>query len=348
MIGEFLKQAAGHAPALSLAFALLLFAAEGWRQRTPLRYVAARRWAANGSLVVVAWVLLAWLAPLTIVAATLFAAERGLGLFNLLHVPTAVAVVASILVVDLADYALHRLEHRLPSLWRIHRLHHTDPDVDVTTTYRFHPLEIVLRSVASSAVAVLVGMPPLAAAAYVVLTTLSSVLSHANIRLPDGVDRALRQVVITPDFHRTHHSRHARDANANFGVCLAFWDRLFGTYVPMPARGHEGVEFGVEGYSHREATAIVRMLADPFLRGPGNAAPAGDATPVPGEPGISAMERKVRSMAAGTPAAHPGVAVQGEALPDDLHLPERDQALPSDRARRMNACQTAFGSQMSR
>ena len=153
--------------------------------------------------------------------------------------PDVVAFTVSWLALDLVAYVEHRLKHRIPLLWRIHRLHHSDPDVDVTTTLRFHPFEVLLRTAVRGVVATAIGMPPIAAVAYSLLMAAVSVPSHANIRQPGSIWRTLGLIVITPDFHRTHHSIDRDDCNSNFGLLLSCWDRLFGTYRSTPMLGHE-------------------------------------------------------------------------------------------------------------
>ena len=179
--------------------------------------------------------------------------------------PDVVAFTVSWLALDLVAYVEHRLKHRIPLLWRIHRLHHSDPDVDVTTTLPFHPFEVLLRTAVRGVVATAIGMPPIAAVAYSLLMAAVSVLSHANIRQPGSIWRTLGLIVITPDFHRTHHSIDRDDCNSNFGLLLSCWDRLFGTYRSTPMLGHENIRFGVEGLTVKDGTSILKMLADPFV-----------------------------------------------------------------------------------
>ena len=269
---QFAARPAELAFALSIGCATVLLLAEAWRPLTGLQHSLGRRWFANLSLLLASAVIQRGLASLALFSLAVLAAERGWGLFHRLDTPIPLVIAASILAIDLAGYAVHRLEHRFPVLWRIHRLHHSDPDVDVTTSYRFHPFEVALRSVAKGAVVVAIGAPPVAVGGYIVSSAVVSVLSHANLRLPRVLDRAIGLVALTPEMHRTHHSIDAADSNANFGVCLSLWDRLFQTYRACPRYGHERMVFGVAGRSAGEATSILRMLADPFLpEGPGAA-----------------------------------------------------------------------------
>ena len=265
MSEDLLSHWEGHAFVLSVGLALVLLLAEGcWpraRQRRPLR----RRWLANLGVFAATRIAFWWLSPLSLLGAAFLADKGGWGLFNWVSAPEIVAVTVSLLVLDLSTYVEHRLKHRIPVLWRIHRLHHSDPGVDVTTSLRHHPLEVLLRTTANVAVATAIGMPPVAAVVYLLLTAVTSVLSHADLRLPGTLCRALGMLVITPDNHRTHHSIDPEDGNSNFGICLSCWDRLFGTYRAVPTLGHEHIVFGVESCTIGDETSILKMLADPFV-----------------------------------------------------------------------------------
>ena len=265
MSEELLSRWAGQAFVLGTGLALPLLLAESWWPTARQRSALGRRWVANLLAYAATAVLLRWLPLISLLGTALLAKQNGWGLFNLLMAPEWVAVAFSVLAIDLSGYLVHLLEHRIPLLWRIHRMHHSDPDVDVTTTYRFHPLEVLLRAGANIVVAFAVGMPPVAAVGYLLLSTITSVLSHANLRLPHVLDRPLGLVIITPGIHRTHHSVDRDDSNSNFSVCLSCWDRLFGTFRPMPTLGYADIEFGVEGRTVEDGTSILRMLADPFL-----------------------------------------------------------------------------------
>jgi sterol desaturase/sphingolipid hydroxylase (fatty acid hydroxylase superfamily) len=262
---EFLTQWADQAFMLGLGLTLLMLLAEGWWPRVRAQSALGRRWLANLVAYLATILTLRWLPALSMIGAALLAERQGWGLLNRLAVWPAVTVAVSIVAIDLAGYLIHRLEHHSPLLWRIHRLHHSDPDVDVTTTYRFHPFEVVLRAGVSAVVVLGVGVPVIAAALYQLISTLTSVLSHADVKLPHTLDAAFGWIVITPDIHRTHHSIDRDDSNSNFSVCLSCWDRLFGTFRSAPKRGHENMIFGTESRTAADGTSLLRMLADPFL-----------------------------------------------------------------------------------
>ena len=281
MDSDVLTRWAGQAFVLGLGLTLAVLFVEGLRPRARVQFALGRRWFANlltyVSTALASW----WLRPVSLVGAALLAQQNGWGLFNHLTAPSVVAIGVSFAAIDLAGYLFHRLEHRSSLLWRIHRMHHSDPDVDVTTTYRFHPFEVLLRGAVDTVVAIGVGVPVIAPVLHQLISTVTSVLSHANVRIPHALEAAIGWIVITPNIHRTHHSIDSEDSNANFSVCLSCWDRLFGTFRPVPALGHENIRFGVDGRTADDGTSILRMLADPLLpeRVPAPLAPTGFVTP---------------------------------------------------------------------
>ena len=232
-----------------------------------------RRWPANGGLTVLNILVLGAM-PVGIVAAADHAAVQGWGLLNLAVVPPALALGAGFLLRTLLGYFIHVAMHRVPLLWRIHRVHHTDVQMDVSTTVRFHPLELVVSMPVLLGMAVLRGIPPLALILYELLDTAMAVFTHANIRLPDPVDRALRLVLVTPAMHRLHHSAHQPETDGNYGAMLTWWDRLFGTYRVRPPAEIGAIRLGLDEWPDRRVASLWWLLRLPF-------AAAGRARPVP-------------------------------------------------------------------
>jgi sterol desaturase/sphingolipid hydroxylase (fatty acid hydroxylase superfamily) len=248
--------------AVLVAMALWEVAAPRRRQDIP-RVI---RWTNNLALVVVDTVILRLTFPILAVGLALMAEERGWGLLNALDTPLWLAVLLSILLLDLAIYLQHVLFHAVPGLWRLHRMHHADLEFDVTTGLRFHPVEIVLSMVIKLAVVAALGAPAVAVLLFEVLLNATALFNHANIRLPTGVDRVLRWVMVTPDMHRVHHSVIPAETNSNFGFNLPWWDRLLGTYRAQPKAGHEGMTIGIEQFRTPRDLWLDRMLVQP-LRG---------------------------------------------------------------------------------
>ncbi len=203
--------------------------------------------------------------PLTAVGIALFAEGHRWGLLNSLPVPRWIAILTSLLLLDLAIYLQHVMFHAVPALWRIHRMHHADLDFDVTTGVRFHPFEIVISMAFKFAVVVALGTPAAAVLAFEVLLNATSMFNHGNLGIPVGADRMLRRFVVTPDMHRVHHSIVVDETNSNFGFNLPWWDRLLGTYRDQPRAGHERMTIGIEQFREPRELRLERMLVQPFL-----------------------------------------------------------------------------------
>lgn len=260
-----------HEPTIRLtAFFGILAAMMVWELAAPRRRLELPRvirWSNNLALVVVDTAILRLAFPVLAVGLAGLAEAKGWGLFNVLDLPLWVEVIAAVLILDLAIYLQHILFHAVPGLWRLHRMHHADLDFDATTGLRFHPVEILLSMAIKLAVVGAIGAPPVAVLAFEVILNATSLFNHGNVRLPPAVDRVLRLVLVTPDMHRVHHSSDPRETNSNFGFSVPWWDRLLGTYVAQPAKGHEGMEIGIEQFRTERDLWLDRMLIQP-VRGP--------------------------------------------------------------------------------
>ena len=174
------------------------------------------------------------------------------------------AIVPSIIMLDLAIYLQHVIFHAVPALWRIHQMHHTDVDLDVTSGARFHPVEIAISLLLKIAAVVVIGAPPDAVVIFEVVLNATSMFNHSNVYIPEPADRALRWMTVTPDMHRVHHSIARVETNSNFGFNLSWWDRLLGTYREQPAAGQLAMVIGVEQFRERREAWLDRMLTQPF------------------------------------------------------------------------------------
>ena len=225
-----------------------------------------RRWGSNLGIVFLNSALLRLLLPVAATGFALLAADRGWGLFNILAVRPWVAVLASVILLDFAIYLQHIMFHAVPALWRLHRMHHADLDFDVTTGARFHPIEILLSMLIKFAVIALIGAPAAAVVIFEVVLNATAMFNHGNVRLPLGLDRVLRLLIVTPDMHRVHHSIEDHEANSNFGFNLSLWDRLLGTYKNQPDAGHDGMTIGIRDYRKPKlVNDLPGMLILPFL-----------------------------------------------------------------------------------
>jgi len=274
-IGPF-ESLASAEPLMRLAFflavAALLAAGEAVRPRLAAPAGARRRWLGNLGVSAVS-VACTWLFPVLPVGAAVWAAQRGLGLFNALALPGALSGVLAVVLLDLAIYFQHRAMHALRPLWFIHRTHHADVFFDFTTAVRFHPFEIVLSTAYKLALVALLGPSPAAVLTFEILLNCLPMFNHSNLRLPGAVDRVLRLVVVTPDMHRVHHSADMREANTNFGFNFPWWDRIFRTYLASPAKGHEGMRIGLNILRDARFSRLTGILAIPFVS---SAHPAAD------------------------------------------------------------------------
>ena len=230
------------------------------------------RWTNNLGVVAVDTILVRLTFPVVAVGLAIMAEERGWGLFNVLEAPAWIAFAVSLLALDLAIYLQHVMFHAVPALWRLHRMHHADLEFDVTTGLRFHPVEILLSMGIKLAVVAVLGPPAVAVLVFEILLNGTAMFNHGNVRIPLGLDRVLRWIVVTPDMHRVHHSIHPSETNSNFGFNLPWWDRLLGTYRAQPREGHEGMTIGIEQFRTSRDLWLDRMLIQP-LRGPASGYP---------------------------------------------------------------------------
>lgn len=238
---------------------------EGLAPRRALARPLRRRWLANFAVIAIDTVLTRALLPFTMIGAAAFAAERGGGLLNQLAFPAEAAWLLAVLALDGSRYAQHVALHRIPWLWRLHRMHHTDADYDFTTALRFHPVESLLTTGCSLLVIAALGPPVAVVCAYEILFTAVAPFAHANVRIRPRIDRWLRLVVVTPDLHRVHHSALESETDSNFASASPWWDRAFGTYRAAPALGHDAMRFGLPEFSDPRHDGLGWMLANPWL-----------------------------------------------------------------------------------
>lgn len=239
---------------IRLACFLGVFTVMGlWELSSPRRVLTVTkgsRWIGNLALVVINTIAVRLLMPITAVAAALFTESRQWGVFALVDWPSWVEVILAVLVFDLAIYLQHVMFHAVPLFWRLHKVHHADIDIDVTTGLRFHTLEILLSAVIKLGVVVMLGPPAIAVVLFEVLLNATSMFNHSNVRLPAWLDQIVRCILVTPDMHRVHHSVLRRETNSNFGFNLPWWDLLLGTYIAQPAKGHDKMDIGLSQYRH--------------------------------------------------------------------------------------------------
>lgn len=224
------------------------------------------RWFTNISLVIVDTLALRLIMPILAVGMADYAAGQGWGLLALVDFSLWIEIIIAFLLLDMLIYAQHIAFHKIPVLWRFHKVHHADRDLDVTSGARFHPLEAVFSMAYKLLCIALIGPAAFAVFLFEVVLNAAAMFNHANVRLPLGIDRVLRLFIVTPDMHRVHHSVIERETNSNYSFFLTVWDRIFKTYIAQPEKGHESMTVGLSEYQDSKPANLIWSLLVPFSR----------------------------------------------------------------------------------
>lgn len=250
---------------LSIFFGVLLLML-GLERLLPRRAAPdhRRRWPANLGMALLSSLLLRLLFPIAAAGVALMAEERGLGLLNLVDMPHWARFALALLALDFLIWLQHLVFHKIPILWRLHLMHHSDPALDATTGIRFHPLEILLSMLIKMAAVLALGAPAPAVMAFEILLNATAMFNHANIDVPRRLDRWLRLALVTPDFHLVHHSVIRAEHDGNYGFNLPWWDYLFGTYKAAPSAGRDRMEIGLRDWRSATGPGFFAMLLLPF------------------------------------------------------------------------------------
>ncbi|RJR33431.1 MAG: sterol desaturase family protein [Desulfobacteraceae bacterium] len=258
---------------IRLAFFIGTFALVGLLEmvspRRTLTTSKSGRWFANIVIIALNPVSIRLVFPIVPVGMAIFAQERSWGFLNYVGLSYWLEVVIAVILLDFTIYLQHVLHHAVPLLWRLHMMHHSDLDIDVTTGMRFHPIEILLSLGIKIAAVAVIGPPVLAVLIFEVALNSTTLFNHSNLRIPEELDRILRILVVTPDMHRVHHSVIIRETNSNYGFNLPWWDRLFGTYNAQPERGHQGMSIGLSQFRDPKKLSLPQLLVLPFVGDPG-------------------------------------------------------------------------------
>ena len=202
--------------------------------------------------------------PVAAIAVALWTQSNGWGLLNLVGLPVWLEWIIAIMVLDWVIWAQHLATHKIPILWRIHRVHHSDTDMDASTAIRFHPVEIVFSIFVKSVAIILLGPAALAVVVFEALVNGSALFNHANFKLPLGVDKIVRKIFVTPDMHRVHHSVYREETDSNYGFFLSIWDQIFGTYIAQPKDGHDKMVVGLNEWQDDVSTKWTWAMLLPF------------------------------------------------------------------------------------
>ena len=222
------------------------------------------RWKTNLAMATLGVIALQILIPVTATLTAIWAQQNRWGMLNNMEIPQWTAIIITIIILDMAIYWQHVLSHKIPVLWKFHKVHHTDRDLDVSSGVRFHPVEIMLSMIYKCAVIAILGAPPWAVFIFEIALNASAMFTHSNAKLNLNADKIIRKIFVTPDMHRVHHSVRPNETNTNFGFNLSIWDRIFKTYIPQPKDGHKNMKLGLNEYQNNNPTKLTWSLKLPF------------------------------------------------------------------------------------
>ena len=233
---------------------------EAWQPARTSLLSRAIRWKANLAMVILGALVSKLVLPVGLVGVAIWANSESIGVFNNMELDNIYVLLTSVLLLDLVIYWQHRWFHKIPILWRIHKMHHADSHVDTTTGLRFHPLEIVLSLAIKSVVVITLGIPALAVVIFEVALNGFALFNHANIRLPQRIDDIVGTFIITQRLHRIHHSQLPEESNANFGFSVSWWDRLFGSFKARAKATDSHIAIGQKNYPPTQENASIKAL----------------------------------------------------------------------------------------
>jgi len=244
---------------------LIFFILEMFFPRREFSYPKLIRRTSNLGLAFLNNVILHLIFPLMAVGVAHVVVLKGWGLFQWLAVPLGIQIIGGILLLDLIIYTQHIVFHRLPILWRLHRVHHADLELDVSSGIRFHPIEIIISMGIKMGAVLLLGVGPETVFIFEILLMATSLFNHSNLNFPVGFDKYLRFLLVTPDVHRVHHSILGDETNSNFGFNFPWWDRIFRTYRAQPRDGHQKMLIGIDLFRSPKWLYFHRLLIEPFV-----------------------------------------------------------------------------------
>jgi sterol desaturase/sphingolipid hydroxylase (fatty acid hydroxylase superfamily) len=221
------------------------------------------RWLTNFALTIIA-IITMFSIPVTFISSAGYAEHEQWGLLNMIHSHWAIVLLLALLVRSFISFFTHYLAHRVPFIWRIHRVHHLDTALDVTTNVRFHPFEFLVNSIIGVPIILLAGLPVWTLMLYELLDVAITLISHANISLPHKAERLLRYIVVTPDLHRVHHSSHQPETDSNFGAVFPLWDIIFKTFRTKTVVSPDEMEIGLKEIRDERTTNLWWLLLSPF------------------------------------------------------------------------------------
>ena len=226
------------------------------------------RWITNGliTLINTASVNIVHIAiPLIAIVAAIDVSNGKMGLFNIINFPIWIEIILTVIILDFIIWGQHLLSHKIPFVWRFHRMHHTDRDLDVTTAVRFHPFEIIFSMFIKITSIYILGASAIAVIIFEIMLNGMAMFNHANLRIPFRIENVLRKFIVTPDLHRIHHSIYIDEHNKNFGFSLSIWDKIFKCYLDQPRDGHKDMKLGLK-WQNDKPTKLGWSLWIPFKK----------------------------------------------------------------------------------
>jgi len=251
-------------PSIFAGLLVLLAGAEFLFPLAKRKCPRARQWFTNLSIVVLDNLTLKLIFPLLAVGVSQYAADHGIGLFNLFELPLMLTIVLSLLMLDVLIYGQHVMMHLIPLFWRLHRVHHTEIGLDVTSAVRFHPIEIIISMLIKMLFVLVMGIPVAAVIIFEVLLNGLALFNHSNLKLPEKVDNVLRKLIVTPEIHWIHHSELVNETNSNYGFNLIIWDKLFSTYIDRPQVDYPKMQQGLRQFGLQKQLNLYQLLILPF------------------------------------------------------------------------------------
>lgn len=247
---------------VSILLFMMLVEALFPRKRRALK--RSHRWLSNFLLIVIDGLCVRLIFPIVAVGVAALSAQKGWGLFNYTDWPVWLEITLVIIILDMLIYWQHVAFHHVPFFWAFHKVHHVDRDIDVTTGFRFHPIEIVISLIYKMCLVMLLGVPILAVIIFEIILNGCAMFNHSNVKLPLSLDRVLRRFIVTPDMHRVHHSTIMPETNSNYGFNLSIWDRIFGSYTAQPRQGHDAMVIGLDEHQTSGPASLIWSLLLPF------------------------------------------------------------------------------------
>ena len=244
---------------------------ETWIPRRERRFKRSARWTTNFGILFSDYIsvaLVTLVIPITALISAYWAAKNGWGLLNLIDLPIWLSWIIAFALLDFTIWLQHLITHKIPILWRIHRVHHSDVELDASSAIRFHPVEIVLSVFIKAFAVILIGPAVALVVLFEIILNGSAIFNHANYKLPLWLDKWLRLIIVTPDMHRIHHSTIPKETDSNYGFALSIWDHIFRTYIAQPKNGHEGMNIGLNEWQDEAPTKLGWSLKLPFTNPP--------------------------------------------------------------------------------